>query len=467
MGSCSVTNKQSNMIYQRQIMVNQRNPPSSKSSQEIKFSRKSDKHKTVSNSSIKFKQQLDSKNEKLHQPSLDTIGETIVQKPIKYQRKGHRSISLIEKNKLGSDIFKEELKLKVTINALIEETNGLPTKKYKVISRLGDGSYGTVYLAMNLFTRTNVAMKKINKVKENEIDEMEIKNEIDILKKLDHPNIVKILEFYSTEKAYYIITDYCSCGELYNQIKHQYTENQLAVLFYQLFSGLCYLHANNIVHRDLKLENILISEIERDKETNKNLFWIKIIDFGTAKIFEKNKSEKAVVGSSYYIAPEVLQKHYNEKCDTWSAGVILYMLIVGRAPFDGKDDDEIIENISKGEFNSKHRKLVSASNEVQDLVKKLLEVDPVRRLSAAQALKHPWFTKFKAKSLYNNIEKEKIEMYLNRLMTYTINSKFQQMVLAFIVHNIAYSEDTKNILKIFRMFNEKDDGKLTKGELTK
>ena len=467
MGSCSVTNKQSNTIYQRQIMVNQRNPPSSKSSQEIKFSRKSDKHKTVSNSSIKFKQQLDSKNEKLNQPSLDTIGETIVQKPIKYQRKGHRSISLIEKNKLGSDIFKEELKLKVTINALIEETNGLPTKKYKVISRLGDGSYGTVYLAMNLFTRTNVAMKKINKVKENEIDEMEIKNEIDILKKLDHPNIVKILEFYSTEKAYYIITDYCSCGELYNQIKHQYTENQLAVLFYQLFSGLCYLHANNIVHRDLKLENILISEIERDKETNKNLFWIKIIDFGTAKIFEKNKSEKAVVGSSYYIAPEVLQKHYNEKCDTWSAGVILYMLIVGRAPFDGKDDDEIIENISKGEFNSKHRKLVSASNEVQDLVKKLLEVDPVRRLSAAQALKHPWFTKFKAKSLYKNIEKEKIEIYLNRLMTYTINSKFQQMVLAFIVHNIAYSEDTKNILKIFRMFNEKDDGKLTKGELTK
>ena len=467
MGSCSVTSKQSNTIYQRQIMVNQRNPPSSKSSQEIKFSRKSDKHKTVSNSSIKFKQQLDSKNEKLNQPSLDTIGETIVQKPIKYQRKGHRSISLIEKNKLGSDIFKEELKLKVTINALIEETNGLPTKKYKVISRLGDGSYGTVYLAMNLFTRTNVAMKKINKVKENEIDEMEIKNEIDILKKLDHPNIVKILEFYSTEKAYYIITDYCSCGELYNQIKHQYTENQLAVLFYQLFSGLCYLHANNIVHRDLKLENILISEIERDKETNKNLFWIKIIDFGTAKIFEKNKSEKAVVGSSYYIAPEVLQKHYNEKCDTWSAGVILYMLIVGRAPFDGKDDDEIIENISKGEFNSKHRKLVSASNEVQDLVKKLLEVDPVRRLSAAQALKHPWFTKFKAKSLYNNIEKEKIEIYLNRLMTYTINSKFQQMVLAFIVHNIAYSEDTKNILKIFRMFNEKDDGKLTKGELTK
>ena len=352
MGACSVTNKQnSNVVYQKHIIINQSNTSKEKKN----FTRKKDHHLTVKNNSIIFRSKLDSNAPKYQQPqenpsqpSLDTIEETTVQKPIKYQRKGNRSISLIEKNKLGSDIFKQELKLKVTINTLIEESSGLPTKKYKVLSRLGDGSYGTVYLAVNLMTKANVAMKKINKVKENEIDEMEIKNEINILKKLDHPNIVKILEFYSTDKSYYIITDYCSCGELYNQIKNQYNENQLAVLFYQLFSGLCYLHTNNIVHRDLKLENILISEIEKDKSTNKNLFWIKIIDFGTAKIFEKNKNEKAVVGSSYYIAPEVLHKNYNEKCDTWSAGVILYMLIVGRAPFDGVDDDQIISNIKKG-----------------------------------------------------------------------------------------------------------------------
>jgi len=337
--------------------------------------------------------------------------------------------------------------------------------KYKVISRLGDGSYGSVYLAINLMTKANVAMKKINKIKENEVDDMEIKNEIDILKKLDHPNTAKILEFYSTPKAYYIVTDYCSCGELYNQIKHEYNENQLAVLFYQLFSALTYLHTNNIVHRDLKLENILISEIEKDKKTGKKYFWIKIIDFGTAKIFEKNKKEKAIVGSSYYIAPEVLQKAYNEKCDTWSAGVILYMLIVGRAPFDGADDEEIIENIKKGKFNAKHKKLVASSNEVQDLVKKLLEVNVNKRLSAQEALKHPWFKKFDAKSLYKNIEEEKIKMYLMRLRKYEIYSKFQQMVLAFIVHNIPYSEESKDILKIFRLFNTNDDGKLSKKEL--
>ncbi len=424
--------------------------------------------KTVSEGNIIFKTEDKFKNICNNNTSItNNSNENNVNSNIynNFQRRKIRSLSLIQKKKMGSQIFKEELKLKVTINTLIEENNCAPTKKYKIISKLGDGSYGVVYLAVNIITKQNIAMKKIKKVKENEIDDMEIKNEINILKKLDHPNIVKIIEFYSAPKAYYIITDFCSCGELYNQIKNQYSENQLAVLFYQVLSGLFYLHSNNIVHRDLKLENILISEIEKDKVTNEKYFWVKIIDFGTAKIFEKNKSEKAVVGSSYYIAPEVLHKHYNEKCDTWSVGVILYMLIVGRAPFDGKDDEEIIENIEKGQFNSKHKKLLNSSEEVQDLVKKLLEVNVKKRLSSSEALKHPWFKKFNGKSLYSNIEKEKILVYLNRLRNFRINSKFQQMVLAFIVHNIPNSKEAKDILKIFRMFNNKDDGKLTKKEL--
>lgn len=395
---------------------------------------------------------------------LTEVEQTRVQKSI-FKRNEKRSISLIEKSKLNSNIFKEELKLRVTIQNLIEETTGLPSRKYKVISRLGDGSYGTVYLANNLLTKTNVAMKKIHKIKENEIDDMEIKNEVNILQKLDHPNIVKIIEFYSAPKAYYIITNYCACGELYDQIKKDYNENQLAVLFYQVFSGLCYLHDNNICHRDLKLENILISDIEKDKKTGKKLFWIKIIDFGCAKIFENKHPEKTVVGSSYYIAPEVFQHEYNEKCDTWSAGVILYMLIVGRAPFDGSDDQEIISSIKKGKYDSQHRKLIEASQEVQDLLKKLLEVNVSKRLSARNALKHSWFKMFDAKSLYSNISLTKIKIYLDRLLGFKINSKFQQMVLAFIVHNIPDSEETKDILKIFRQFNTTDDGKLSKEEL--
>ena len=491
MGTCLYSSKK-NIVTQNKIKINQKNSKiyfndtnskinSQKQSNKevngvIKFSepinnekketeeykenyKRISKHrKTVSVGDSVFKNELEEK--------LDLKNNTNINSPNKeFKRRKPRSISLIEKKKMGSQIYKDELNLKITLNTIIEENSGLPSQKYKVISKLGDGSYGTVYLAINVMTKQNIAMKKINKVKENEIDDMEIKNEIDILSKLDHPNIVKIIEFYSTPKAYYIITDFCSCGELYNQIKLQYTENQLAVLFYQVLSGLCYLHDKNIVHRDLKLENILISEIEKDNITNEKYFWVKIIDFGTAKIFEKNKNEKAVVGSSYYIAPEVLHKNYNEKCDTWSIGVILYMLIVGKAPFDGQNDEEIIENIEKGEFNSKHKKLLNSSIEVQDLVKKLLEVNVNKRLSSSDALKHPWFKKFNGKSLYSNIEKDKIIIYLNRLRNFKINSKFQQMVLAFIVHNIPNTNESKDILKIFRMFNTNDDGKLSKKEL--
>ena len=360
---------------------------------------------------------------------------------------------------MGSQIYKDELNLKITLNTIIEENYGFPSQKYKVLSRLGDGSYGTVYLAINIITKQNFAMKKINKVKENEIDDMEIKNEIDILSKLDHPNIVKIIEFYSTPKAYYIITDFCSFCELYNQLKHEYTENQLAVLFYQVLSGLSYLHSKNIVHRDLKLENILISEIEKDNNTNDKYFWVKIIDFGTAKIFEKNKNEKTVIGSSYYIAPEVLQKNYNEKCDTWSAGVILYMLIVGRAPFDGKNDDEIIESIKIGVYNNKHPKLLARSKEVQNLVSCLLERKISKRLSAFEALNHPFFTKFNGRALFCNFNEHEIQSYLDNLLNYKFQSKFQQLVLAFVVHNIPQSKDTKIILKLFRYFNTKGNCK--------
>ena len=494
MGTCLYSSKK-NIVTQNKIRINQKNAKINFNETNSKINSQKISNKEV-NGVIKFSEPTNNEKKETEEDKNDcqriskhrktvSVGDTVFKKELEekldlknntnninfnspnkdFKRRQSRSISLIEKKKMGSEIYKEELNLKITLNTIIEENSGLPSQKYKVISKLGDGSYGTVYLAINIMTKQNIAMKKINKVKENEIDDMEIKNEIDILTKLDHPNIVKIIEFYSTPKAYYIITDFCSCGELYNQIKHQYTENQLAVLFYQVLSGLCYLHDKNIVHRDLKLENILISEIEKDNNTNDKYFWVKIIDFGTAKIFEKNKNEKAVVGSSYYIAPEVLHKNYNEKCDTWSVGVILYMLIVGRAPFDGQNDEEIIENIEKGEFNSKHKKLLNSSIEIQDLVKQLLEVNVNKRLSSSDALKHPWFKKFNAKSLYSNIEKEKIIIYLNRLRNFKINSKFQQMVLAFIVHNIPNTNESKDILKIFRMFNTNDDGKLSKKEL--
>ena len=383
----------------------------------------------------------------------------------KFQRKNKKYKTLVEKCKLGNSIFKEELKIKISNQTLIDEQTGDPKLKYKIIKTLGDGSFGIVFCAINIQTGMKIAMKQIEKLKENVVDDLEIKNEIDILKKLDHPNIVKIYEFYNTKKNYFLITEYYKYGELYNYLKYSYNETQIAVLFYQVFSGLCYLHENNILHRDLKLENIMISDIEKDINTGVDYFWIKIIDFGTAKIFKKSKNEKAVVGSSYYIAPEVLKQKYNEKCDTWSIGVIMYMIIVGRAPFDGENDEEILENIKTGVYNYKHKKLLSTSKECQDLISKLLEVDTKKRLSAKEALNHIFFKNFHGRKLFSNFKMKEIEVYLNNLLKYKFQSKFQQLVLAFIVHNIPFTDETKNILKLFLLFNKSGNCKLTKVEL--
>ena len=384
----------------------------------------------------------------------------------KFIRKGKRSTTLVEKAKLSDKLLMAEMSLTVKQDILVIEEKGNPSKKYKPKKMLGSGSFGSVYEAKNTIFGNTVAMKVIKKDKENELDEQEIRNEIDILKKLSHPNIVKIYEFYISENHYYIITEFCREGELFSYIKNKYSERQLAVLFYQVFSGLWYLHENKILHRDIKLENIMIDGKEKDKETGEELFWVKIIDFGTAKLFEKNKKEKDVVGSSYYIAPEVLKQSYNEKCDTWSVGVILYMTLVGRAPFDGKDDEEIIYKINSVDYNKNEPKLVKHSAEVRDLVSKLLDKDTEKRYSAKEALNHPWFKKYGGRALFSNFEEEEIKPYINNLLKYTFNSKVQQLVMAFLVHNLPSTDSSTLILKMFRHFNKSGNCKLSKEELT-
>ena len=383
----------------------------------------------------------------------------------KFIRKGKRSTTLVEKAKLSDKLLLAEMNLSVKQDILVIEEKGNPSKKYKPTKVLGSGSFGCVYEAKNTTFGNKVAMKVIKKDKENELDEQEIRNEINILKQLSHPNIVKIYEFYISENHYYIITEFCKEGELFSYIKNKYSERQLAVLFYQVFSGLWYLHDNKILHRDIKLENIMISQKEKDNETGEELFWAKIIDFGTAKIFEKNKKEKDVVGSSYYIAPEVLKQNYNEKCDTWSVGVILYMMLVGRAPFDGKDDEEIICKINSADYNSNEPRLMKHSPEVRDLVSKLLQKDTDKRYSAKEAIAHPWFQKYGGRSLYSNFKREEIEPYINNLFNYSFNSKIQQLVIAFLVHNLPSNESSTIVLKLFRYFNKSGSCKLTKEEL--
>ena len=385
----------------------------------------------------------------------------------KFQRNKKKAVTLIDKSlKLTCKLRGVEMRIPVVQETLVTQKFGDPDKYYKKLKDLGSGSYGSVYQAKNIVMDNIVAIKVIEKVQENMVDDLEIKNEINILKTLSHPNIVKIYEFFDTVLYYYIVTEYCKKGELFSYIKNKYSEKQLAVLFYQVFSGLCYLHEKKILHRDLKLENLMVSEIEKDIITGEEYFWIKIIDFGTAKIFEKNKTEKAVIGSSYYIAPEVLRQRYNEKCDTWSVGVILYMTLVGVAPFDGRTDEDIIKRIKIGKYNKNDIRFIEHSEEAKDLVYKLLEKNIDKRLSAKEALSHPWFEKFGGRNLFCNFKREDILPYIDNLFNYKYNSKLQELVIAFLVHNIANNDETLIILKMFRYFNKAGDCKLTKFELT-
>jgi len=383
-----------------------------------------------------------------------------------YQRKKRKSTTLMENSNILKQLFMAEMSIPINQELLVQEQKGNPNDKYLRGKKLGKGTFGIVYEAKNLIFSSKVAMKVIpkNARMNNEL----IKNEIDILKKLMHPNIVRIYEFYESKNSFYLVNEFCPCGELYNYInKTILNEEQLVVIFYQVFSGLKYLHENNILHRDLKPENILISKIEKDLKDNKEYFWIQIIDFGTAKIFENDKDENSIVGTPYYIAPEVLNKHYNEKCDTWSVGVILYMFLVGRAPFDGENRNEIINSIKTKDYDENNPKLLEQSPEVRDLIKHLLQKDTNIRFSAKEALNHIWFKKFNGRKLFANFDKKDIEPYIDNLLNYSFKSKIQQLVIAFLVHNLPSTSSCYTILKLYRYFNESGDCKLTKEELIK
>ena len=224
-------------------------------------------------------------------------------------------------------------------------------KDYKILQIVGEGTLSKVYEAQNRITDLKRALKIIKKTQNNIINEEEINNEINILKAIDHPNILKTYEFFSNNESYNIIMEYCKGGQLYTEIENNapFDETYSAYVMYQIFSAINYAHNMNIIHRDLKPENILI--VNRNKKNNYPN--IKVGDFGMIKLLPKNTKQNKIIRSLFYVAPEVFKNNYNEKCDIWSCGVIMYTLLSNNKPFDGKNEDEIISKIEKGEFDLK------------------------------------------------------------------------------------------------------------------
>lgn len=346
---------------------------------------------------------------------------------------------------------------------LVSKGNGKLEENYTIDKMLGEGAFGAVYLGTNKITGEKRAIKKLAKPQGYDryrVSE-EIKKEIDILKQLDHQNIMKIYEYFETDNEFSLITELCDGGELFDKIiKEKYIDEiTSAVIMFQLFGAIAYCHSQNIMHRDLKTENILIE----NKKSNGYLR-IKLIDFGIAKILEKGEKESTLSGTCFYIAPEVINKDYDKRCDLWSCGVVLYILLCGRMPFGGNSNREIFKNIQKGMYDMNVDPLPKVSNEAKDLISKLLKSNPEERLSAEEALQHPWFEKLNIRDKLSDLSSKKIKNMINNIRSYRANHALQQAALAYIVHNLPNIDEVKNACRLFVKIDKNLDGSISKEE---
>lgn len=399
--------------------------------------------------------------------------------------------------------------LQINVAKVVVERKCSPSEMYDLIKELGSGTFGKVCKVQHKQSKELRAMKIISKNMVNDKVEYEqIEFEINILKRLDHPNILKLFEFFQDDINYYIVTELCEHGDLFEKLERMKCMNELAVklLMYQILSSVSYLHSKGVIHGDLKLENILIDSVNynhrtsfntsvnidvknflQDRSSNsiksrtealkpsskndngyffKNMsnYEIKIIDFGCSKIFNKKERKlSGIIGTSIYCSPEVLKDEYNEKCDIWACGVIMYMLLSGFAPFDGETEEDIFEKISKGKFTFNFSEFNEVSLDAKDLLIKLLTYDADKRISAKQALSHSFFTGgIKPSDSYRDSVDARVLTDLKKIRS---SLKFQQAVVTYISHNFADKEEVNKIRKIFKFLDSNGDGVVSKEEL--
>jgi calcium-dependent protein kinase len=352
----------------------------------------------------------------------------------------------------------------IKIKNLITKVETHVEENYKFLNKLGKGSFGSVFKVIHISTGLVRAIKVIKKENlQYQDDDQKFLKEIEILINCEHPNIIKIFEYYSDSYNYYLVTEYISGGELYETIItwKRFDEEKAYYIMSQILSAVNYLHSKGIMHRDIKPENMLVEN--KVKNNNKEMLNIKLIDFGTSNYYSESKRFTLKVGSPYYIAPEVIKKNYDQKCDIWSCGVILYILLVGFPPFKGNTQKDLLNNILKGKYSTSGSEWSKVSPEARDLVMKMLETDTIKRLSAEECLNHQWMAKFQDKS--NKIDNTYFVSVLTNIRNFNASEKLQQATLAYIVHFLYTSMELDGLKNVFKRLDKNKDGRLTYDEL--
>ena len=338
-------------------------------------------------------------------------------------------------------------------NVISHKTSNI-SKEYTFGKTIGSGAFGQVRLAIHKATKQARAVKIIQKSK---VDMKVLMNEVNVLSKLSHPNIMQIYEMFDDNSNIYIVSEYCKGGELFDIISQKggFSEKEACIIMKQLMSAICYSHQNHIVHRDLKPENILL-------EGDTDELAIKIIDWGCAQTIKVSKQSKQADGTAYYIAPEVLKGEYNEKCDIWACGVIFYILLCGYPPFNGETDDEIYLAVLSGKFEFPEEDWSEISDEAKSLIKKMLTKDVKKRISALDSMQDPWFKKFGEKT---NFDKKLASNVLDNMKKFKKHRTLEKTIISFIINQLIKKDERKELQKQFKDWDTNGDGVLSREEI--
>ncbi|KAH9254473.1 hypothetical protein BASA81_007586 [Batrachochytrium salamandrivorans] len=325
-------------------------------------------------------------------------------------------------------------------------------------SALGSGMSGVVKRVTRKSDGKQFAMKTILLDRLSPKQLHALRNEVDILKILDHPHISKLYETY-TEPGVCVrlVIELCEGGELFDRLhqRKRFSESWVQKLVYKMVGVLSYLHENHIAHRDLKLENWLFRTREDDDE-------IVLIDFGLSHKYRVREHMRKKVGTSYYVAPEVLKGDYmGVQADIWSLGVIVYMLLGGCAPYDGKDDEEILRHVSQGKRpNYETGAWRKISNEGKHFIQSMLMVDPDRRITAELALQHPWVLQAQSTLPHHDLDQD----MFTSLVRFAKFSTLKRIAMEVVAFSLSH-EEIKQLTDVFQEMDSDHNGYVTFGGL--